>query len=388
MARFASHPVRKVLGTLTTAAQTLSLELDNVVGRRIAAIGVQLVITNGVSAPVYNTTAASLDSTYSNFADLISEMRVLASDYARPSQTPIRQMSGKDMLLWGIEQGQGLDPDTAALICNTGAAATTYRPTLWCHFAHPNLEDPVGNRGCLPLNVQTGADAEGAAFVREKVKIELDVRGLDVASTPTATQVYSGASSAIAPSSVTVVLWILERYIPSDYPYIATEQVVVPVTSAGWTAGGSKPEPYKFASNGWLIDFLMQWYVSGARSNDIFPDVNGFMEFRLGDTQTLESWDLYQLRAHNSRGMVRQPARLASENTLRLLNPPPGAVMRDLLFSDPNAYAYQASGVRSLYTANNGELPQLAPTALVASTTLRLIPHKVYIKDITKLVSP
>lgn len=389
MSRYAPKTTRKYVGALSTSAQTFEIILENVAGRRIEALQFEFEITNGATVPTYSTDSTAPDPTCGNFSDLISEVRVLASDYARPTETAFRKLSGKQMLLWELAQNCGIDPDALTLITTSGDASATYNPSLFLYFAHPNLEDPAGNRACLPLNLPAGRTGEGVGYVTDKVKIQIDTRSLTAANA----NVYS----ANAPSSVKLWITYHERWMPADAPYIATELVSQAVSLAGWTAGGTEPEPFIIRGDGWLLDALMEFKVSSARSNAIFSDSNGKLLFKRGSQETLEEWSLASLRAFNARELgVLMPSWSTADpatapaytiGNLAKANLPAGVVHRDWLFNRQRSLALEPAGVRSLYPINQGELPQIQPFNLAANVSMTFLAHKAFVQDIRKLVS-
>jgi len=361
MPRFRSYVRTKKIGALnSSAAQTITETLKRVNGRRLAAVQIQLVITNGATAPTYQS---GYDVT-----GLISEIRVKASDYAGGSQRAVRRLSGFDAVAWEREMELAPDRDLAGLILQSGANSGVYAPSFFVHLSHPGLDETVRHRTALPLNAPSSlGQGEGIAFVSEEPVIEVDVPDLDT--------VYS----ANLPS-VDVIAIFHEVEMDLAEPYVADELVSSDFT---WSGSG-RATAYEFAQNGWLLDTLMQWKVSGTRSDAILSTTSDFFSFTLGKVDQ-EAWTVRSLRAFNERGRYTAPSVIASATTLPSVNNPAGVVMRDFLFNTPNSGGWNPIAVPSLYSANAGDRVMIQPTNLVASTTTRFTNHRAFISDITKL---
>lgn len=372
MPRFRSYIRRVKLATLTSttpaapggswAAQTLSYTFKRVVGRRVSAIQLELVVQNGTTAPTYESGKT--------VASIVDEIRFKASDYAGGSQRSVRRLSGTDLLYWHREMDQGVDRDLQALTIQTGAVSTTYNPSLILPLSHPLLDETVRHRSAVPLNAPVPAlgTGEGVAFVTEEPVLEVDV----------------AASSAVYGANwvpkVDVIAVIHEVEMPLEEPYIADE-----LTAGDFTWSGSgRPSAYEFAQTGWLLSTLMQWKVSGTASDAILSSSSDYFAFKLGKVEQ-EGWTVASLRAFNEQGRYAAPAAIASATTLPNLNNPEGVVMRDFLFNTPTAAGWSPNAVPSLYSANAGDRVMIEPTNLVASVTTRFVNHRAYISDITRL---
>jgi hypothetical protein len=370
MPRFRSYIRRLKLATLTAttpaapggswAAQTLSYTMKRVNGRRLASVQVELVVTNGTTAPTYQGT--------NTVANIVGEIRLKASDYAGGAQRSVRRLSGVDLIYWNREMDQGIDRDLQALTIQTGAVSTTYNPTLHLHLSHPLLDESVRHRSALPLNAPGQSTGEGVAFVVEEPVLEIDI-------TPSAT-IY-GANWV---PQVDVIVTLHEVEMPQNEPYVADE-----LASGDFTWSGSgRPTAYEFSQNGWLLSSLMVWRVSGTLSDAILATTSDYFAFKLGKVEQ-EGWTIPSLRSFNEAGRYAAPAALASATTLPNLNNPDGVVMRDWLFNTPTASGWEPNSVPSLYSANAGDRVMIEPTNLVASCVTRFVNHRAFISDITLL---
>lgn len=361
MPRFRSYIRTKKLGTLNSSAgQTITETLKRVNGRRLAKVQLQLVITNGGTAPAYQS---GYDVT-----GLISEVRIKASDYAGGSLRSVRRLSGADIVFWNREMELFPDRDLAGLILQTGATSTTYAPSFNIHLSNPGLDELVRHRTALPLNAPSSlGQREGIAYVSEEPVIEIDVTDLDV--------VY-------ASNLPTVELHAVFHEVEMDLgePYVADELVSGDFT---WSGSG-RASAYEFAQNGWLLNTLMQWKVSGTRSDAILSTSSDYFSFTLGKVDQ-EAWTVRSLRAFNEEGRYTAPAVIAGATTLPSVNNPAGVVMRDFLFNTPGSGGWSPISVPSLYSANAGDRVMIQPTSLVASVTTRFTNHRAFISDITKL---
>lgn len=370
MPRFRSYIRRVKLATLTSttpaapggswAAQTLSYTMKRVNGRRLAGVQIELVVTNGTTAPTYESGMT--------VANILGEIRVKASDYAGGSQRAVRRLSGTDLLYWNREMDQGIDRDLQALTIQSGAVSTVYNPSLHLHLSHPLLDETVRHRSALPLNAPGQNTGEGVAFVVEEPVLEVDI----VASAT----VY-GANWV---PKVDVVATFHEVEMPQNEPYVADE-----VTAGDFTWSGSgRPTAYEYAQNGWLLSTLLQFKVSGTASDAILSTSSDYFAFKLGKVEQ-EGWTIASLRSFNEQGRYAAPAVIASATTLPNLNNPEGVVMRDWLFNTPSASGWEPNTVPSLYSANAGDRVMIEPTSLVASVTTRFVNHRAFISDITRL---
>lgn len=371
MPRFRSYIRRLKLATLTSttpaapggswAAQTLSYTMKRVVGRRVSAIQLELVVTNGTTAPTYESGQS--------IANILGEIRFKASDYAGGSQRAVRRLSGTDLLYWNREMDQGIDRDTQALTIQTGAVSTVYNPSFMLHLSHPLLDETVRHRSAVPLNAPSSlGTGEGVAFVTEEPVLEVDI---------TASATIYGTNWV---PKVDVIAVIHEVEMPLEEPYIADE-----ITAGDFTWSGSgRPSAYEFAQAGWLLSSLMQWKVSSTASDAILSTSSDYFAFKLGKVEQ-EQWTIASLRAFNEQGRYAAPAAIASATTLPNLNNPEGVVMRDFLFNTPTAAGWSPNAVPSLYSANAGDRVMIEPTNLVASCKTRFVNHRAYISDITRL---
>jgi hypothetical protein len=297
---------------------------------------------------------------------LFSEIRLRVSDKAGSNRFVIKAPSAT-LLAFHRSKAARLDRFTKRNI-RAGTAAGTYDLFFPINLRHPSLNEPIGNRTCLPLFSRL---ANGNGLDDDAI-LELDcntLANLNLAGTGTVT--VNSVRAKLVYRNAPLSLDYLPQELVSNIP------TVPGTTSASWDVPKS----------GFLSGMLIEEFTDTALAvrASFLPNVTGADFFRLKyGRNVFKEFYPQELQARNDYWNESLPF----NGTTEVTGQTPAITDLDFLHDTPTGDAVRGDSMLNLYSENQGDLASLEWTAAAsANARLRITTHKFLAADALALLA-